>query len=188
MYTCRSGLEAVTLKFPRRRYSPRKRKTCMKDSFQEMEHEFAFGIFVYRPRKQECLPFVRKFGWNFLSSSTCGLVLFGHRKHEWDCVVPFTIFRGSLALIIQTDGSGNFSRFDKSGEKGNTSEGIMITSSPENIWTVPGITRIYRTNGKRSRTALSGRRSVAPEKFPLKRPKKSCSVYFFQPYFPDTFC
>lgn len=58
---------------------------------------------------------------------------FGHRKHEWDCVVPFTIFRGSLALIIQTDGSGNFSRFDKSGEKGNTSEGIMITSSPENI-------------------------------------------------------
>ena len=176
MYTCRSGLEAVTLKFPRRRYSPRKRKTCMKDSFQEMEHEFAFGIFVYRPRKPECLPFVRKFGWNFLSSSTCGLVLFGHRKHEWECVVPFTIFRGSLALIIQTDGSGNFSRFDKSGEKGNTSEGIMITSSPETFersLELPGFTvQMVSAPGLPYPADVPW----LPEKFPLKRPK--CRVPF----------
>ena len=47
---------------------------------------------------------------------------FPHRKQEWDCVVPFTIFGGSVALIIQTDGSGNFGRFDESGKKDNTSK------------------------------------------------------------------
>ena len=110
---------------------------------------------------------------------------FAHRKQEWDCVVPFTIFGGSVALIIQTDGSGNFGRFDESGKKGNTSK---VLPFPRKHLNCPWNYRIYRTNCKRSRTTLRGRRSVAPGKFPLKRPKKSCSVYFFQPYFPDTFC
>ena len=47
---------------------------------------------------------------------------FAHRKREWDSVVPFTIFGGRLALIIQIDGSGNFGLFDESGKKGNTSK------------------------------------------------------------------
>ena len=60
-------------------------------------------------------------GEDFPSNST-GLVFFPHRKQEWDCVVPFTILGGSVALIIQTDGSGNFGRFDEIGKKGNTSK------------------------------------------------------------------
>ena len=68
-------------------------------------------------------------GENFPSNSIGLVFFFSHRKQEWDCVVPFTIFGGNLALIIQTDGSGNFVRFDKSGEKSNISEGI--TFSPE---------------------------------------------------------
>ena len=60
-------------------------------------------------------------GEDFPSNST-GLVFFPRRKQEWDCVVSFTILGGSVALIIQTDGSGNFVRFDESGKKGNTSK------------------------------------------------------------------
>ena len=47
---------------------------------------------------------------------------FPHRKQEWDCVLPFTIFGGSVELTIQTDGSGNFGRFDESGKKGYISK------------------------------------------------------------------
>ena len=60
-------------------------------------------------------------GENFPSNST-GLVFFPHRKQEWDCVVPFTIFGGSVELTIQTVGSGNFGRFDESGKKGYISK------------------------------------------------------------------
>jgi len=63
--------------------------------------------------------------------------------------------RGSLALVNQTNGTKNFSRFGKNGKKGNTSKGIPFF--PENFhWdeqfhlNSSRNYRVFHTNGKRS--------------------------------------
>ena len=56
---------------------------------------------------------------------------------------------------------------------------------PRNIWTFPGITGFTVQIVSAPGPGLPYQADVPwlPENFPLKRPKKSCSVYFFQLYF-----
>ena len=77
---------------------------------------------------------------------------FGHRKQEWDWVVPFTkyqkIFRflstWSRALAIQTNGTENFGRFGKNGKKVIPRKVLLFfrkisTGMNQSIWILPGI-------------------------------------------------